>query len=193
MSQAPSQRSKAVYKHFIGLFGIAPNVFHHYNADESAQVDMIHAVERPDPGLTTYATVSLNESQNLMDGQNVPVELIGVGPSDRPEFGEAVATCALNCITDGWLLAPGVVHEDVLAVYDGLAPHLPHMLVTFPMDWGEQVADIDTPEGQVHALQVMPVSQAEVDFLRERGFDALEEKLRDAEVDYTNLDRPSAL
>lgn len=193
MPKAPSTRSKAVFKHMVKVFGIEPKIFNHYNPAETVQIDEIHARATPDGGWTTYATVTLNEHRNEIDGKDVPVEAYIVVAGEAPDAGEALATCAFNVVTDGWIIAPGVVHRDVVAMYPGLAPHLPHMLFTFPMDFGDELARIETPQGEVFALQAFPISEAEADLLESDGFDALEARFEAAEVDYTDLSRRSVV
>lgn len=188
MPKPPSRRSKQVFKQALALFDIEPRIFNYFDPDESHQVDMIEATDRPSPGYATYLTVTLNEYPNELDGQQIPVEIYGVVAGDHPGFGEAISTCAFNCIKDGWLIAPGVVHQNALAIYDGLAPNLPHIVFVPPMDFPELSA-IDTDEGTVHALQAIPISHAEFEFLSASGFDALQDAFQQASVDYTDLGR----
>lgn len=187
-----SPRSLEVRDYLLNVFGCpAAQVYAHDNAQQTVRVGIIHAPDCPDRGLTTYATVNLNEAPNRFQNQDLRAELIGVVASGNDAFANAMGTVAANCFEDGLPVAPGVVHRNALANYPGLAPQLPHMLMTYPMDFGEESAQIETMHGPVYGLQVLPISQAEAQFMQQHGFDALEEAFMAAEIDYYDLNRPS--
>ncbi len=185
-----NERSRQVLRATAEALSTEPKVFNYYDEDESHRVAIMHSADFPNPGQTTYATVTLNEYPNDMGGKEIPVEIFGVVHGESEDFAGALSTCAFNLIKDGWLIAPGVVHPGVLAMYSDLAPQLPHMLFTFPMDAGE-LARIETSAGDVHALQVMPISDSERHYLMDYGFDSLQEVFIRQHVDYTDLGRHS--
>ncbi len=187
---ALSIRTGAVFRAEIEAFGSKPPVHRHYNETETARVDIARAVDVPSEGLMTYATVNLNESCNVMDGREIPVEIFAVIAGENTDMANALSTCAFNMIKDHWLIAPGVVHEDVLRMYPGLAPNLPNMFFVPPMDY-QGLARIETPEGNVHALQALPISVAETEFLYENGFEELNGLFIEKDMEYWNLNRSS--
>lgn len=188
----PTLRSLEVRDYLLSVFGNPKaEVYAHDNSKGTLRIGIIHAPDTPDEGLTTYATVNVNEAENRFDGTNIPAELIGVVESGNDHFANAIGTVAANCMGDGLSLAPGVVHRNALANYPGLAPHLPHMLMTYPIDFGEEFSKIPTSQGSVYGLQAMPISEAELNYLQDQGFDALEEAFMEADIDYYDLTRPS--
>jgi len=192
MNQQPSFRSLEVRDYLLSVFGNpAADVYAHDNSKGTVRVGIIHAPNSPEEGLTTYATVNLNEAPNRFGDTDLRAELIAVVESGHDGFANAIGTVAANCIEDGLPIAPGVVHRNALANYPGLAPQLPHMLMTYPMDYGEEFAEIPTSEGPVYGLQALPISQAEAQFLEEHGFEALEQAFMDAELNYFDLRRAS--
>jgi hypothetical protein len=101
-----------------------------------------------------------------------------------------LATSAFNVIKDGWLAAPGVVFPGLLKEY-GLSETLEHVLWVEPFAY-EQLSDVDLGEGiHAHWLLAVPISEEERRFLVAEGYDALEKRFADAELEYFNLERPS--
>ena len=191
MVRVPSRRSKQVFRKVVDAIGAEPKLFTHRDETERFEVAIVRAPDRPAEGFTTFFTVTLNEYPNAVQGQQIPVEIYGVVDGDGGDFGNALSTCAFNMIKDGWLIAPGVVHPDVVAMYPGLSPNLPHMLFTYPMDF-DTLSAIETTEGDVYSLQAMPIAESEYVYLLENGFDEMQERLTVAEVDYTDLQREAA-
>ncbi len=81
----------------------------YYGDNEQNVVAIVEAEGSPHPALVTYMTASLHAVENWLDGRDVRVELMIVGPRGVPELGNVVATSAFNVSKDGWLAAPGVV------------------------------------------------------------------------------------
>jgi hypothetical protein len=101
-----------------------------------------------------------------------------------------LATSAFNVIKDGWLAAPGVVFRGLLKEY-GLSETLEHVLWVEPFAC-EQLSDVDLGEGiHAHRLLAVPIFEEERQFLVAEGYDALEKRFADAELEYFNLERPS--
>lgn len=185
-----SMRTGAVFRAEITAFGAVPPVHRHHDENETARVDIAHAVGVPSAGMTTYATVNLNESPNVMDGRNIPVEIFSVIAGENTDVANALSTCAFNMLKAHWLIAPGVVHEGALRAYPGLAPNLPNMFFVPPMDHAE-LAHIEVPGGTVYGLQALPISVAETEFLYENGFEKLNGLFIGNDMEYWNLERPS--
>lgn len=190
----PSPRSKQVLAAVAEAFGSKPRYFYNFDEDESHQVDIARGDNLPYDGLTTHFTVTLNEHLNMLNGNEIPVEIFCVvaGPDGGGDIGNALSTCAFNCIKDGYMIFPGAVHPGVLAMYEGLSPNLQHIMFSYPMDWGS-LSRIETDHGNVYTLQAIPISDAKFAFLRNNGFDALNAKFQEVELDYTSLLHESAI
>lgn len=190
LNSAPGARSIEIRDYMFGVFGSPEaDVFAYDAPDADLRVGVIHAPNSPEAGLTTYATVNLNEIPNVINGQSVPAELYGVVEGVHDGFAGALATIGLNRFLGDVELAPGTVLRTVFAQ---VSPGLPHALLVYPMDWGEELSRMRTSQGDVFGLQVIPISDAEVNFLVQHGFEELDDRLAEAEIDYLDFNRPSA-
>jgi hypothetical protein len=146
----------------------------------------------PEQGWTTCSTVQLHRHTNLLEDRDVRVELMARARESDRLIANVVATAAFNVMKDGWLAAPGVVFPDLVAEYfvDTTTPHVM---------WADPFSDpeLRTVEisgvGTVHWLLAVPLSAAEVEFLHEHGYDALEERLGAAGAEYFDLWRESVV
>lgn len=187
-----SATAKQVYRAVAEAVGGEPKVNRRYDEDESHSVDVLRCADRPVPGLAVYSTLTLHDSPNHLDDQDIRVELIGVAPGDVEDYPNLLATAAFYVIKDGWLAAPGVVFPDLLSTY-ALSSTLPHLLWVEPFPY-EQLSTVKVDDGpDVHWLLGVPISEEERRFLLDHGYDALEQRFVDADLDYWELTRESVV
>lgn len=184
--------SRAVFKAIASAVGQMTKVTTYLDERERNSVHIAQFDDLPQPGLTSWATVTLHASPNDLEGQNIPVELMLIGRAGDDEVAAALSTCAFNVGKDQWLAAPGVVFPDVIAMYHPDTT-VPHVLWSEPFIWPELSGFDVEGVGQVHCLLGIPVSDAEVDFLHEHGMDALEDAFEKADLDFPNLQRASVV
>lgn len=176
----------AAYK----AFGGTRSVTRMWDEGEANSVDVLACADAPNPGYTTYSTVSLHAAPNLLDDRNTPVELAGVARTSVEAFINLIATTAFFVIKDGWLAAPGVVFPDLVAAY-GLSPRLHHVLLVPPFPWPE-LGSVQVADGSsVHWLTCVPISESERQLLLAIGFDRFEAELERHDVAWFDLDRAS--
>lgn len=161
-----------------------------WDAAERSSVDVLVSPDTPDEGLTSYSTVNLHETTNLLDGQDIRVELAGICRSDQPSFLNIMATAALDVINDAALAAPDVVLRDAVARYDEKAA-VRHVLLTDPFPFGGLRRVQLDDELTVHWLLAVPISEAELELALTAGVPALTQRLEEAEAPFYDLDRPS--
>lgn len=187
-----STTAKQVYRAAVDAFGGEPKVNRRYDEDESHSVDVLRCADRPVPGLAVYSTLTLHDSPNHLDEEDVRVELMGVAPADVEDYPNLLATAAFNVIKDGWLAAPGVVFPDLLTMYE-LSSTLRHVLWVEPFPY-EQFSTVKIDGGpDVHWLLGVPISEEERRFLLDHGYEALEQRFVDADLDYWDLTRGSVV
>lgn len=157
-------------------FGGQPRVNRYYDEADAHSVDIVTCVDAPTSGYSTYSTLTLHESPNLLDGSDTRVEVAGVAESRFVEFSNVIATAAFYVIKQRWLCAPGVVFPDLLGEY-ALPRGLEHILWVAPFAW-DDLSSVDMADGtQVHWLLAVPISESERLFLMEHGYDEFVERL----------------
>lgn len=169
-------------------FGGQPRVNRYYDEPEAHAVDILACRDAPAPGYSTYSTLTLHESPNLLEGNDIRVEIAGVAESRFVEFPNVIATAAFHIIKQGWLCAPGVVFPGIMSEYD-LPRALEHVLWVTPFAW-EDLHSVDLADnGPVHWLLAVPISEGERQFLIERGYDELVQQFEQDDVEYFDLER----
>jgi hypothetical protein len=187
-----TEASRAIARVAAVAFGGRPEVNRYYDEAETHCIDIMSSAHRPTGGLTTYSTLGLHMTPNLLEAQDVRVELAGVAPTSSSEFANALATAAFFVVKDHWLCAPGVVFPALLQDY-GLSSTLPHVMWVTPFPW-EELAAVDIGRSlTVHWLLAVPISEAERQLLVDRGYRVLEEEFAAREIEYFDLDRPSVI
>lgn len=181
----------AAFQALRGLIGGTGRVHEYWDEREHNSVAIASFVDVPEPGLTTYSTVTLHQVPNELDGQDLRVELIGTVPTGHEDFANVLATCAFTVAKEGWLAAPGVVFPDAVRQYFPRST-TPHLMWTEPFAWeGLSTLQLEGA-GAVHWLAGLPLSDAEVELLDRDGRDALEEALETSAAPLVDLERASA-
>jgi hypothetical protein len=156
---------KAVARAAARALGGEPRVIEYRGDDDREPIAVLQSADRPTPGFVAYSTVSLHRAPNLVGERDIRVELLGVAPAGKAEFGNLLAGAA------------------------GLADTLEHLVLCPPFAY-EQLGAVELDDGpSVHWLQAVPISESERRFHLAHGFDALEARFTEAEMEYWDLDR----
>ena len=67
------------------------------------------------------------------------------------------------------------------------------LLVSVPYPCGPDFEYLTTSEGEIRFLWLMPIHESEANLARQRGVNALEDLLEDAEVNFLDPDRPAVI
>jgi len=159
-----------------------------WDAAAVGYVDVLVCSDTPDQGLTSYSTLTLHETTNLLAGQDIRVELAGVCRSDQPHFLNVLATAALGVVNDAALAAPDVVLRDAVARYDQTAP-MRHVLLTDPFPF-EALASVRLDDDlTVHWLLAVPISEGELELALANGVPELSRRLAAVDAPFYDLGR----
>ncbi len=167
-----------------------PRVSRFRDEDERRHVDLLICDGSPDDGLTSYSTVTLHETTNLVDGRDVRVEIAAVAPTEFPAFAHVLATAAFNVIKDAWLLAPDVVFPEALADL-GTPTSLRHLMFTAPFPFEDLGSVTVADDLTMHWLLAVPISEAERIYALEHGADGLNKLFEERNVVYYDPARTS--
>lgn len=183
---------KVIAQHLRTVFGGSPKMHRYWNADETIPVHVLSSGDRPDAGITSYGTVDLSSYDNQFlsgDGKPLRVEIVGACASAVTTFANIISTAALNVATGEYSLSPGVIHPGVVAMYEPDVK-MKHLLFVQPFLWGSDAfASMQDDDQVVAFLQVVPISDEEFAFARDKGVDALEDVFVEAGIDVFDLDR----
>jgi len=70
----------------LEAFGGEPRVDRFHDEGEAFSVDILTCEDRPGVGFNSYSTLTLHDSENLIDGRDVRVEIAGVAAKGSLEF-----------------------------------------------------------------------------------------------------------
>lgn len=182
---------KAIEKAF-GAAGTLYTVVHHTRKFE---VPVMTVKGKPERELSSLATVGLWRTP-VSGGklkENQRIELVGVFETAREGCREALAAAAFRVMRTGKAFGPGTVLLNCLHDWYPKAT-VPHFYFVQAQRWGfAQLQPVKMGALEVVFLEVLPVTEGEVNLLNELGPGALESKLLGASVSLWDLKRPSAV
>jgi antitoxin YqcF len=175
------------------VVGGRPTARRYYQGDDRAvHIDIATFVDRPQPGVTTFATLGLSDTP--IPGRVQPplgVEVLGACYSKADGFIPALAAIAFQAIAGGRRCEPGEVFPDVIP--PALSTTLRHAMVVPPFLWEEGLGSVVIDYKTVAWLLAVPISDAEAQLRAEQGADALETRFEEAEIDIFDPNRHSVV
>ena len=176
----------------LATIGGRPSATRHADESEQNWVDIARFANRPNRGYDTYSTLSLHITPNLLNGNDLRVEIVGVAPRKAEEFANLIATLAFFIVKDHWVCAPGIVFPGLIPrYYPGLSKTLEHVLFTEPFPWPGLSSVNLSGRLAVHWLLAVPISEAERQYLMRHGRDKLDELFGAHDLPYFDLSRRS--
>lgn len=194
MSQQPSEANRWIARHARDVFdGEQARVVRYLDAPERSEIHVLQSSDTPAEGLTSFCTVGLSDYPDPAGPPRLDpplgVEILAV--SDLPEFGEVVSTAAFCVINSGCRPRPGGVFRGVVALHRP-GSRARNLLFVEPCLWADEDFASRALEGKTVAwLQALPITDAEAEFVRDNGADALTVLFDDDGPDFLDLDRDS--
>ncbi len=186
--------SIAVAKKLLQVIGGQPKIFNYNDDQEILNVDLYIGEDAPQEGLTTYSTVGLSEYSiglKLPSGKNVVTEFIGICNSYYEYFANIISDCAFNIISGKYFCRPGAVYPDIIAkYYKGI--DMRHIMFSEPFLW-DNLSNIEQKDKVITWLMLIPISDAEMQYLKKYGADALETLFEEKNIDVFDLERKSVV
>ncbi|MBP1995845.1 suppressor of fused domain protein [Paenibacillus eucommiae] len=184
----PTERQKELYKKLSPIIGIEPKVIRY--GDDTGE-NSIFIMQCPDPldeNVMFYSTIGLSD-YTVGDKK---YELMFTGYASEDKIGNILSTSAFFCIKDNWKVSEGAVFETLVEMYYRDS-EMKHIYFTTPYLWEEKLEDFQVENESIFFLLVIPISEAELRFLRENGTEVLEELFEENEIDIFDIDRKSIL
>ncbi len=195
MAKAVSADNKKIAKMLGTAFSGAFTVAEFVHDSLPLSVDLLRCPDRPGEGVTSLGTIGLSDFPLHLENEEFPVriELVGAIASRNVDaFASVLGTTAFCIIRSGRIVQPGNTLEDAVSVYIPESP-LPHIYFTAPFFWEEALRSTQFGTKKVAWLLAFPISQAELELLREKGDSALEDEFEKHNVDIFDLYRESVV
>jgi antitoxin YqcF len=185
-----SDENKQIAKLVAATFGGAPRVIQYLDEAEKSQIAVLHATDRPQLGLISFCTIGLSDYPIPGGRLQPPLGTEIAAVSDEEDFAAVLATAAFCVINSGWVAEPGRIFPQVVGSHiDGVT--VPNLMFVNPFLWDDDLASRTLSTKTVAWLLGLPVSDAEMEYARVHGSDALEDMFEEAQIDVYDLRRPS--
>ena len=105
-----------------------------------------------------------------------------------PEVPNIAATIGQYLIKDGWKAAPGVTFAEMVSMY---LPDLEvkHVLFVPPFQWENGMTEVELSDRTVYPLLAVPITDWELELVKDCGADALESKWLERSTDVLDWER----
>lgn len=155
-------------------------------------VDILSCAGSPSANFTSYSTLGLSDHAmvNTQGEFLTRVELAATMESTAAGFHQVLGSAAFRVMQTHEVVRPGRVLLDYVAEYSP-DTHLPHLYFTAPSFWGDALSSAVFGDKRVSWLLAIPVSDAELQYVRDHGDDAFERLLESRDADVTSLGRAS--
>lgn len=191
---AISEERKIIARTLLNGFGGTPQVFAFQDEKQKTNIDLLSCVNRPQEGVTSYATIGLFEHSigYEIEEKELRMELLGICRTDEESFPNMLVTCAFHMIHSQEIASYGAVFTDIVAMYKPES-ELKHMLFLPPQGWNHVFEAVELGNRLVTWLQAVPITEAEKRFLDEHEVEELEELFANQAVDFSSFDRKSVV
>ncbi len=190
-----SNQQKDVAKHTAVALGVVePPVSRYLDANQRSEVFILRAVDRPQDGVTAFATVGLSDHPLIYKGDEfgTRAELVGACGSTFANFDNVLATLAFCVINSHWFCAPGVIFPDVMEMHKASST-MRDIYFAHPFLWDDRLRSTQIGGRTIAWLLAVPVSRSESEFAQRNGPQALEKLFESKEIDIFDLNRPSVV
>ncbi len=189
---------QSVMEYLVQQLGKQPSIVERVNQAESWSVGIAKFTHTPSVGLATHATIGLGEqSLSFADKRPFPggIELVALTAATTLDFEKCLAALCFNAAETGRVCAPGEAFAEVLGqAIPGVT--VPHIFATDPYIWQSAEHELNPfthNDRTIYWVMVVPISDGELELLRNHGERALMDCLEQANADVTNLWRRSTI
>jgi hypothetical protein len=187
----PSPREVEIGRFTRTAFGGTSAVHRYADDDGVHELFLVSAIDSPEAGVTSFGTVGLSAFPIRYGDQDVNVEVLGACASSVEPFSNVISSCAIERMKDGTSIHYGSWIESILDPY-AISPTLRHVTFVAPFLWeGFTPHAFDGVE--IHWLLAVPISDGELNLLRDHGIDALETAFEQHQIDLFDISRASVV
>lgn len=187
-----SEENRAIARRMAATFGGTPRVQNFLDEDEKSSIDILICADRPEEGSYSFGTIGLSDCpvpERLIDPA-LGAEIVGI--STEEEFANVLATACFAVINEGWIAEPGRVFPGIVSMHIEDVT-VPNLMFVEPFRWEDDLKSQPMKTKTVAWVLGLPITDEEMEFVREHGAEALEDKLEQANVDIEDLRRSSVV
>ncbi len=121
------------------------------------------------------STVGLMDiEQRSYQGDTICTEILIERRGTEQWLGNLASTIAFYALKDGWKIAPGVIFERMLEIYDPQTS-LPHIMFVPIFQW-DDMSRVFAGAKTIYPLLAVPISEKELQLVAKSGSQALEDR-----------------
>jgi len=191
-----SIENKELAKYITTIVGINRTVYGYWDDKNENCIDIFTCDDPLDLNVKFYGTLGLSDYPNVIEmksgDQHIPVELLMAGYKSYDKIPNILSTCAFYLSKDKWACQPGSVFMRMVDFY--YKKEMQHIMFIRPFLWADKLEPLKLESKTVYWLLAVPISEAELQYRNQNGFNALERLLfEENEVDIFDLDRKSVI
>jgi hypothetical protein len=157
-------------------------------------IDIIKCSNFPAAGVNSYSTLGVSDYP-IMKGNveyQARAEILDVCDSGVEGFQNVMATCGFCIINSKWFVAPSVVFQDIISMYN-ISNTMQHVAFMEPFLWSDRLEELKLGSKTVNWLLAVPISDKEYQFAKSKSFDALEDLFEKKQIDLFDVNRSSVV
>jgi antitoxin YqcF len=189
-----SVENKAIAKYVLSAFRGKPTVTQFIHDDLPLTIDILACQDCPDRGVVAYSTLGLSDYPMISENKEFPtrLEIAGACAADKKFYPNMLASTAFSIMRSHRLVYPGSIIQNAVTEYlpDSINKHF---YLNTPFLWEDSLKTFKLETKTVAWLLLVPICEAEYQYLLEHGDEALEDKFEQAQIDVFDLQRPSCL
>lgn len=172
--------------HLRGMIPGDFSVCRYYDEPEEHHLDVFTSTNDDGVVAATIGLMDIDQSQNP-DSQ-LYTELLMDVRGQNELIGNILSTIGFHMIKDGWKVAPGIIFEQMVAMY---VPNceMRHVIFLPPFQWDNEMTKVALHSKTVYPLLAIPITDTEMDLVRRVGVEALEDCWMAAEYDVLDWNR----
>lgn len=152
---------------------------------------IVSGVDCPERGVTSYGSVGLYKAPQRVGGSQILVEIVAACASATANIDNLLASCVFDAIKNRSQVIYGSFIENIALQY-GISSTLNHVAFVSPFLW-DDLDKLEVEGRSVYLLLMLPISDAELSFLKGNGIDALEKRFSENQIDIFDINRPSVV
>jgi antitoxin YqcF len=190
-----SIKNKKISEFIEGVFKRTSKITEYTDNEEKSTISILEFADHPVRKVVSYATLGLSDHMltSHESGKPVGIEVVAVCRSDYTLFGSILSTIAFYLINSQFPIYPGTIYEGVISLYSEIKTQMKHILFVYPTAWKTKFETLDFDEVSVLWMMAIPISDAENQYAKDNGFNALGHLLEKNEIDVYDLCRKSVL
>jgi len=187
MSSKPSEYKKEFYKKLSPILGICSKVIGYGDETNTTEVDMLSCIDPIDNNVTFYGILALNEQASHNE-----FEILMASYTKNEYIPNILSTCAFFIIKNDWKIQHGTVFEKMVEEYYPKSD-VQHIYFTQPYIWEDKLEDFQINEKYVKFLLAVPITDKELEYINQNGYEEFENRLEENNVDIFDIKRKSII